>query len=142
MKHVKTKNNLQLLKNSFGLCVRGVANSFSIDKICNLTFNINKIICHTTNEIIVSPKQNFTKQIEDFFTIENLGTDCRPKCGQCKCGKCSINNQLSIKEQRETNLILYNLQYDSIKKYWTVTYPWIRNPNKLPNNFPLAFALL
>ncbi|XP_068203603.1 uncharacterized protein [Palaemon carinicauda] len=34
------------------------------------------------------------------------------------------------------------LHYDSIKGYWIASYPWIGDPNKLPNNVSLAYGRL
>ena len=40
--------------------------------------------------------------IRDFFDIEEMGVNCTPKCGGCKCGKCPLGGKnYSIKEERE-----------------------------------------
>ena len=106
---VRSKNNLQLLQNSFGFCVRGVTSSFgaNVNQISNISFTINHVVCSTPDDILINHNQTFVKSVEDFFTIENLGIDCNPKCGGCRCGKCSFDNNPSVKEQRETNLIIY-----------------------------------
>ena len=141
-KVIQTVGNLQLLQNTFGLCVRGKTNSeFDVQK-CSLNVRISHIVCHSTDNILVKPGSSFSKQVEDFFTAENLGTECSPKCGQCKCGKCLFDGQFSIKEQIEMNMIVDKLIYNVNDKYWTITYPWLKDPNDLPNNFSSAFARL
>ena len=50
--------------------------------------------------------QNVVQEVEDFFTIENLGLDCNPRCGRYRCGTCSFKDQYSVREQLETNLIV------------------------------------
>ena len=47
----------------------------------------------------------------------------------------------SIKEQREMALIEKNLEF-SKKGYWIVEYPWIKNPERLPDNKSYAYNLL
>ena len=141
---VKTKDNLQLLQNSFGFCVRGVTNSFGVNhnKFHHINFGLNHMTCNTTNDILIHHNKNFENNVEEFFTIENMGVECNPRCGGCRCGKCLFGDQLSIKDHREMNLIIEGLSYDYNGRKWTVTYPWIREPNELPNNFSLAFSCL
>ena len=139
---IKTVDNLQLLKNTFGVCVRGKCNSGIGDITCNITVRVSHIICKSSDDIITKSNRTFSKQVEDFFTAENLGTECNPRCGNCRCGKCSFDGQISIKEQREMNIILDNLVYDINRKHWIITYPWIKDPNDLPNNYSSAFARL
>ncbi|XP_071136608.1 uncharacterized protein [Mytilus edulis] len=74
-----------------------------------------------------------------FKEKKSLGTQCNPKCGNCKCGKCPIGNgNYTIAEERELNMIRKGLQYDKDEKRWTVTYPWIRESAELPNNIGAA----
>ena len=73
--------------------------------------------------------------VNDFFTIEQLGVECNPKCGACKCGKCQLGGkEMTLKEEREYELIHKNLNYDSNERKWEAHYPWIKDPNLLPNN--------
>ena len=81
--------------------------------------------------------------MEDFYNIEALGVQCKPKCGGCKCGKCSLGaKDYTIKEERELELIERNLTFNSDDSTWTVEYPWIKDPNDLPNNRKVAMAKL
>ena len=81
--------------------------------------------------------------IEDFYNIETLGVQCKPKCGGCKYGKCSLGaKDYTIKEERELELIERNLTFNSDDSTWTVEYPWIKDPNDLPNNRKVAMAKL
>ena len=64
-----------------------------------------------------------------------MGTTVEPKCGDCKCGKCpALGHTYSFKEEQELDLIRQGMNYDSSKESWTVEYPWIMNPENLPNN--------
>ena len=52
------------------------------------------------------------------------------------------NENISIKESREMQMIKDGLSYDEIIKYWTVSYPWIRDISTLRNNFIAALGRL
>ena len=69
---------LVLLKNRFGRCVGG-------------THPLLKEMCmaHDLRNARVNTIVNKVN-IDDFYTIEALGVQCKPKCGGCKCGKCSL----------------------------------------------------
>ena len=82
-------------------------------------------------------------KIEDFYNIENLGINCTPRCGGCKCGKCAPgSNNYTLKEERELKLIEKGLQYDEQDSCWIAEYPWIKDPYLLPNNKRAAFGRL
>ena len=67
-----------------------------------------------------------------------MGVECSPKCGGCCCGKCPIGGkQVTTKEERELHQI-EGLTY--MNDHWEAKYPWIKDPNKLPNNKIAAFA--
>ena len=80
---------------------------------------------------------------ENFILGDELATEITPKCGGCKCGNCPVvGNSYSFREQQELDLIRQNLRYDEDNKRWITKYPWIRDPNLLPNNYSSAFATL
>ena len=59
------------------------------------------------------------------------------------CGKLKIEyKNLSIAEEKEFSIIKESLEYNSEKGYWVSNYPWIKDPNVLPNNFKHAFGKL
>ena len=129
----KEQNNghLLLLENRFGKCVGG-----SLPMIKETTQRLNKIVdakIHLVDTI----------SINDFYQIENLGIECKPKCGGCKCGKCAIGSKnYSLREERELHLIENNLKYDKENKRWIAQYPWVKDPNDLPDNRRVAVAKL
>ena len=137
---VKSKGNLQLMHNSFGFCVRGVISPLNVNQICHINLKINHVACSVNDHLKTTNIS--TKQIEEYFTLENLGVECNPKCGGCKCGNCSFNNILSIKEHKEMKQINDGLEYNANFKKWICRYPWIRDPYNLPNNFSSALAKL
>ncbi|XP_043208348.1 uncharacterized protein LOC122373955 isoform X1 [Amphibalanus amphitrite] len=135
----ETIGNLQLLKNQFGYCIRGcltgeVASSRQVQIIRGSN------ICDVNN-IYVEPLTSLKRKLDEYFTVENLGTCCTPRCGGCKCGKCATGTGCySLQEERELRLIKDGLVYDHKRGKFTAHYPWIRDPNELPNNVTIAEA--
>ena len=132
--HLEREQNIDhlvLLKNRFGRCVGGTHPL--LKKMC-MAHDLRNARVNT----IVS-KVN----IDDFYTIEALGVQCKPRCGGCKCGKCSLSaKDYTIQEERELELIERNLTFNSEDNTWTVEYPWIKDPSNLPDNRKVAIAIL
>ena len=76
-----------------------------------------------------------------YFENESVGVNCKPLCGNCRCGYCSIGGkEFTLKEEREMNLIEQGLtRYED---HWVTRYPWIRSPSDLPDNKVAAMAML
>ena len=73
-------------------------------------------------------------KIENFYSIEGLGIEYKPKCGGSKCGKCHpVGKSMALKEEKEYHLIDGNMKYIQEKK-WGAGYPWIKDPYNLPGN--------
>ena len=85
--------HLVLLRNRFGRCIGG---THPLLKESHLYHDfINARVNTVVGKI----------NIEDFYKIENLGVECKPKCGGCKCGKCSLGaKDCTIQEERELEL--------------------------------------
>ena len=135
---------LQLMKNMFGFCVRGSHPSikFNGGSTCSVARTANHVACvPIEKEIRVQEESRKNLDLVKFFEIESLGTYCNPKCGGCRCGSCAEGNKgYSLKEERELELISNGLNYDGETKRWSVAYPWIKDPNDLPNNVAVAIA--
>ena len=122
--------HLVLLRNRFGRCIGGTHQLLKESHLSHDFINAR------VNTIV--GKVN----IEDFYKIENLGLECKPKCG-CKCGKCSLSaKDYTIQEERELELIERNLNFDKEENGWIAEYPWIKDPQNLPDNRKVAFAKL
>ncbi|XP_045115478.1 uncharacterized protein LOC123507035 [Portunus trituberculatus] len=137
----KTVGNLQLMKGRFGFCVRG-DQGFIDDGGKGLNVFVHHVQGTRIDDFIIKPRVEMQKAIEQFFMTEDLGVSCSPKCGSCRCGRCSLKGHLTIKEEREVNLIENGLTYDRERKRWIAEYPWIRDPNDLQNNYSMAYARL
>ena len=89
------------------------------------------------------PQIKETNERHELNSVQVLGIECNPRCGGCKCGKCSLGSKnYTIKEEKELALIEKNLHYDQEAKRWIAEYPWIRDPKDLPDNKKAAFAKL
>ena len=126
---IQNWGHLLLLSNQFGKCLGG-----SHPSIKEGTANIVKELCVV----------NFVQKngiLSDFFTTESLGTNCTPKCGGCKCGKCpSGTKPYTLREERELHVIEKGLSFHGT--YWKVTYPWKKSPSLLPDNYVYALKAL
>ena len=97
----RTQNvgHLLLLQNRFGLCIGGTHLSIK-DEI-------------KKHDLSYARVQHVIK-VEDFYKIENLGVECVPRCGSCKCGHCAVGSKnYSIKEEQELELIEKNMKFDA-----------------------------
>ena len=119
---IDSKDNLVVVKNVFGTTIGGSYNPHG-----NSSNDNNRIHCQS-NFINAS-------RLEDFYAIEQLGIECQPKCGNCKCGTCHLGGKnMSIEEEKEAELIEHNLLYDADQKVWIAGYPWIKDPQILHDN--------
>ncbi len=138
--------NLQLMKGPFGYCIRGSHDCLTIKgaltKPCKVT--VDCVFGQVSHAVVQVQEDDSLKSCMDkFLETDSIGSNCRPKCGNCSCGKCAIGSRdMTIKDERELKLIEDGLQYDNAKQEWTVTYPWITNPNTLRNNFKMVAARL
>ena len=87
--------------------------------------------------------RNQERQIENFISGEEIGTEITPRCGSCCCGKCpTVGHTYSFREEQELRMIQGNLEYDNVKQCWVISYPWLVDPETLTNNYGSAFATL
>ena len=125
---VEAVEHLLILKNKFGYLIGGRHPS------------INK---NTKKLIQDAHVMKVSARIEDFFSIESLGVECTPRCGGCKCGTCHVGGkQMTIQEEQEYQLIDSNMNYDPIAHRWIAGYPWVRDPQNLPDNRCFAMSRL
>ena len=83
---VEANNHLLLQRNIFGMVIGGFHPELKEGTECLIQYAlVNKV----------------TACIDDFYSIKNLGVECNPKCGSCKCGKCQIRgNREPIRGKR------------------------------------------
>lgn len=90
---------LQHMESQFGMCIRG-----SYPRILHVS---GTRINHVSGIIFeedstVEPKSFDRNQIDNFFTVVYLGTECISICSDFKCGIYAVgNNNYNIREERE-----------------------------------------
>ncbi|CAB3984060.1 Hypothetical predicted protein [Paramuricea clavata] len=95
--------------------------------------NVSSSYSHRKNE----------SQIDNFIQGEELATQISPQCGGCRCHKCpTVGHTYSFKEEQELKLIQENLECDEVNQCWITSYPWLVDPQSLPNNYHTALATL
>ena len=84
---IQSIGHLLLLKTQFGYVIGGTHPS----------------IVERTNKVIQKGTVNrVSATVEDFYTFESLGIQCKPRCGSCKCGKCHPGGKgMSLQEEKE-----------------------------------------
>ena len=128
--------NLQLMKGPLGYCLRG---NHPLIQFTESQSNFMKIIVHLTHV----EQATLTDEIGRFFDIESLGTFPVPKCEHCEHTSDETDSvNITIREERELEMIKKGLDYDPVHQQWTVKYPWVKDANRLPNNFAAAFGQL
>ena len=136
-------DNLSVMKGKLGTCLVGthplLKESTEIQGEVPRTLHASK---HRAATCHITLKQHPAFS-ENFIVGEELGTSINPKCGSCKCGKCPIpGHDLSFREEQELLMIRSNLKHDSTQKVWTTSYPWIKDPKELPDNYQSAMGTL
>ena len=122
--------HLLLLKNRFGRCLGG---THTILQQTDTEYVLQNARVHHLSGV----------KVEDFFSIENLGVECTPRCGGCRCGKCPLGTKdYSLKEEKELQLIENSLEFDETEDRWIAAYRWIKDPADLPNNRRAAWGML
>ena len=129
----KAVGNLILMKNEFGFVVSG----------SHMHIKANAAITSSCLQARNAKVMHVSGRVERFFDIEALGVTCEPRCGGCKCGHCHPGGKnMSLKDEKEYQLIEEGLQFDESRSRWIAAYPWIKSPNDLPDNRCVALATL
>lgn len=140
---IDERDNLQLMQNMFGYCVRGHHPMIAMtpSQSNHVQIHLLRHLQVDRGDVCVLKASRLSDDIEKFLDIDSLGVQTKPKCGGCKCGTCSLGNRnCTLKEERELQLIKEGLTLDKDQKRWTVSYPWIKSPYLLPNNYHYALA--
>ena len=125
----KAHGHLLVMENDFGKCLGGSHHNM---KECTVNHLDQVLIHHVTMH---------TNALDDFMNSEGLGICCTPRCGSCRCGTCSLGGKnCTLKEEKEHQLIETNLVHKV--DHWETKYPWIEDPQFLPNNRLAAEAML
>ena len=58
---INSRNDLQLLQNSFEYCARGIINKSQSNNVNHITFHLNHVVCNASTDIQIE---------EDFKCVE------------------------------------------------------------------------
>lgn len=138
---VQTQGKLQLLKNSFIYCLRGLQrNNYEGCKLGHVIVRTNHAaVGIPVNDILTESGSGVSVKLNKFFALESVGTECHPKCPKCLCRNCPESTH-SMKEERQLALIEKGLRYDAERREWIPSYPWLNDPQNLSNNVKVAIA--
>ena len=109
------RGKLQLMQGLFGFSVRGVPPEGLSFKSQN-----GPVLYHNFN--FQWNSDALKECIDHYISIENAGI-------QAPVYEVKDNDDF------EYELIEQGLRYDLVEKQWIATYPWIKDPDTLPNNF-------
>ena len=94
---VKCIGHLLLMRNRFGYIIAGTHPS--------VIETAQKLVKHA---VVL----HMDSQIDQFYSIESLGVNCTPKCGGCRCGKCSTGGKdMTLLEEKEFEIIKNGLEF-------------------------------
>lgn len=62
-----------------------------------------------------------------------MGVEWNPKCGSCKCCKCPLGAKEFTLKKKNPDLIEKESELKA--DHWIASYPWIRDPGSLPDNY-------
>ena len=132
------RGHLLLLQNRFGCTIEGThPNIKEKTKIEAQCMQLRHAIVMFVSERVGH------ENADQFHTIEGLGVTCIPQCGSCKCGKCHPGGKdMSLKDEREYELIESKIKFNSERGRWMASYPWIRDPKELKPNKHIALKIL
>ena len=96
----------------------------------------------------ITPLQT-DREILNFFNEEQMGVHFSPRCGDCRCGRCSLGGkQMSLKEEREYERFR-SLMYLDVEgtvedpgPYWRTNFPWTVEPRDLADNKAAVIAVM
>lgn len=91
------------------------------------------------NDLLTESSSDLSGRLNKCFALENVGTECKPKCPKCLCRNC-LESAHSMKEERELALIEKGLRYDAEKREWISSYPWLNDLRSLRNYVKVAIA--
>ena len=100
-------------------------------------------------EVAYTATARTEKEFLEYFKEENIGVECRPKCGGCKCGKCPTGaKRMSIKDERDYEhfkTLMYLDQEGSVNDpgpYWVSSLPWTLEKAVLIDNKPAVLGVM
>ena len=107
-------DNLSIMKGVLGTCLVGTHPL--LKDTCGQTDSGNQLLrTHCVRSLAESVRS------DTFFEGEELGTECQPKCGGCKCGRCPLlGHTLSFKDEQKNLKKEYLHAQEEVKRIQSV----------------------
>ncbi|NRA93174.1 MAG: hypothetical protein HRU26_10915 [Psychroserpens sp.] len=116
----------------------------SLNVVCNATSIRVTPLHDVCDKVVAFVNESKKNLLGDFLSVEELGVRPPPICKSCKsCQICKPASQfLSLKDYREMNVIKSKLSYDSQCQCWIASYPFLKDPGILTDNYDSAYRAL
>ena len=102
-------------------------------------FRSNKIFIKYTQEVNFESVEelSYLKSEKDFMSGEDLGCEPPRRCIKCKgCQDCKFRGAyMSPKQALELEMMESRIKFDKNIGKWRVSYPFVKDPNLLKNNY-------
>ena len=156
---VKKFGHMILCEGKFGKVLCGTSENLEFKKIYNsyLPSSVTKVCCtveaKTLRAAVTSASQFSSKKVEqqfmDYLQVDDIGVDCNPRCGGCRCGQCAIGAKpMSLLQEREYQKFRENLTYnkegtpEDPGPYWETSLPWTKNHHDIVDNKAAVLAVM
>ena len=136
-----TDDDLVFVKNyvsSMPAMVKGIK---GVSKACTLRAAVQAVT--------LSSSKKSDREFLDLLLEDNIGVDCHPKCGGCRCGRCPTGAKpMSLQDEREYVKFRDNLIYDEKGveddpgPYWRTKLPWNIDKMELADNKPAVLGVM
>ena len=156
---VKTIDHMVLYEGKFGKVLCGTSKDLEFKKIYNsfLPTAVTKVSCtleaRTMRAAVKSATMLNSKKVEksfmDYLQVDDIGVDCNPRCGGCRCGQCAIGaKSMSLQQERDYQKFCDNLSYnkegtaEDPGPYWETSLPWIKDRHDMADNKAAVLAVM
>ena len=156
---VKTTDHMVLYEGKFGKVLCGTSKDLEFKKIYNsfLPTAVTKVSCtleaRTMRAAVKSATMLNSKKVEksfmDYLQVDDIGVDCNPRCGGCRCGQCAIGaKSMSLQQERDYQKFCDNLSYnkegtaEDPGPYWETSLPWIKDRHDMADDKAAVLAVM
>lgn len=111
-------DNLQLMITQFGFCLDGHHPSLRARCANSHTVQVHNLSLLTdSSDVIFEHFKSIKEKLDNHLLIDHWDMDCKPKCYNCRmCRECSKEKSMTMKEEREMNMIPSGLVHNAESK--------------------------
>ena len=148
-----------LYEGKFGKVLCGTSKDLEFKNTYNsfLPTAVTKVSCtleaRTMRAAVKSATMLNSKKVEksfmDYLQVDDIGVDCNPRCGGCRCGQCAIGaKSMSLQQERDYQKFCDNLSYnkdgtaEDPGPYWETSLPWVKDRHDMADNKAAVLAVM